>query len=92
MDFDAYYAYICPQNETKSSVFLCSLLVDNGDIPVEPAEYSLPCDVTAEFICVDAVDALRKAELWEKQWSAWRLVQRTIAIMWCSIFDTGGRR
>lgn len=46
--------------------FGAALLVDNRDIPVEPAEYSLPCDVTAEFICIDTVDALRNADLTEK--------------------------
>ena len=40
-----------------------ALLVDSRDIPVEPAEYSLPCDVAAEFICIDTVDVLRKSEL-----------------------------
>lgn len=39
------------------------LLVDGHDIPALPAEYSLPCDVEAEFICIDTVDALKKAEL-----------------------------
>lgn len=40
-----------------------ALRIDNRDIPVEPAEYSLPCDTTAEFICIDTVDTLRNAEL-----------------------------
>jgi len=38
-------------------------LVDNKNITVESAEYSLPCNITADFVCVDTVDTLQRAEL-----------------------------
>ena len=40
-----------------------TLLIDGQNIAVEPAEYSLPCDVEGEFVCLDTVDALQKANL-----------------------------
>jgi aminopeptidase YwaD len=40
-----------------------TLLVDGQSVPVEPAEYSLPCSIEKEFICIDTVAALQKAEL-----------------------------
>ena len=39
-----------------------ALSIGGRDIPVEPAEYSLPCDVEAAFVCVDTVDALERLE------------------------------
>jgi len=42
------------------------LLVDDQEVPVEPAEYSLLCDVKADFICIATVAALQKAELTDK--------------------------
>jgi aminopeptidase YwaD len=39
------------------------LLVDDQVVPVEPAEYSLPCDVKADFVCIDTLAGLQKAEL-----------------------------
>jgi aminopeptidase YwaD len=39
------------------------LLVDNNDVTVESAEYSLPCDVEAEFVCIDTVTSLKNATL-----------------------------
>jgi aminopeptidase YwaD len=42
------------------------LLVDDQKVQVEPAEYSLPCDIQAEFICIDTVEVLQKVELSDK--------------------------
>lgn len=39
------------------------LWVNNVNVPVEPAEYSLPCDIEAEFVCIDTVNGLQMAEL-----------------------------
>ena len=40
-----------------------SLRVDNQSVPVEASEYSLTCEVEAEFVCVGLVDELQSAEL-----------------------------
>jgi aminopeptidase YwaD len=40
-----------------------TLTIDGQSVPAEPAEYSLPCDINAEFICLDTVAALQKAEV-----------------------------
>ena len=40
-----------------------SLSIDGQDVPAASSEYSLPCDVEAEFVCLDTVDALQKADL-----------------------------
>jgi len=42
------------------------LLIDGQIVPVESAEYSLPCDIVADFICIDTVGLLQKAELTDK--------------------------
>jgi aminopeptidase YwaD len=43
-----------------------ALLIDGQNVPVMSAEYSLPCDVEAEFICVNTVDKLQRANLADK--------------------------
>ena len=43
--------------------FGATLLIGGRDIPVEPAEYALSCEVQAPFVCLGSVDALRSAEL-----------------------------
>ncbi len=40
-----------------------NLRLDGQNVPAEAAEYSLPCDIEAEFICIDTVEALQNAEL-----------------------------
>ncbi len=40
-----------------------ALSVDGQAVLVEASEYSLPCDVEAEFVCADTVEALQSAEL-----------------------------
>jgi len=40
-----------------------ALRVDGQNVLAEPAEYAMPCDVQATFVCLDSVDALQKAEL-----------------------------
>jgi len=40
-----------------------TLLVDNQNVPVVSAEYSLPCNINAEFICVDTLELLIQTEL-----------------------------
>ena len=68
------YAFEVFQNcglQTRRQEFDCMDWIDSGamlqvdglDVPAKPAEYSLPCDVDTEFICVAGVDALQKAEL-----------------------------
>ncbi len=37
--------------------------VDGQAVPVEAAEYSLPCDIEAEFVLIGSVEALESAEL-----------------------------
>ncbi|MCL2545056.1 MAG: M28 family peptidase [Clostridia bacterium] len=57
--------------EVRRQAFDCMDWVDAGaalsvggrGIPAEPAEYSLPCDVEAGFVCVDTVDALERTEM-----------------------------
>jgi len=40
-----------------------ALRIDCKNIPVVPAEYSLACDIEAEFVCIESAAALRGAEL-----------------------------
>lgn len=42
------------------------LVVDGQQVEVSAAEYSLPCDVTGEFVCVESLDQLKSAELANK--------------------------
>ncbi len=42
------------------------LVVDGQQVEVSAAEYSLPCDVTGEFVCVESLDQLKSAELVNK--------------------------
>ena len=39
------------------------LSIGSQNIPVEPAEYSLPCDIEAEYICIDTVGMLENSQL-----------------------------
>ncbi len=39
------------------------LMVGSRSVPAEAAEYSLPCDVEAEFLCVDTGEMLQSAAL-----------------------------
>jgi len=40
-----------------------TLLIDGKNVPIEPAEYSLPCDIETEWALLDTVDTLKNAEL-----------------------------
>ncbi len=40
-----------------------TLRVDGQAVPVEASEYSLPCEVEAELVCVGSAEALQSAEL-----------------------------
>ncbi|MDR2956970.1 MAG: M28 family peptidase [Coriobacteriales bacterium] len=43
-----------------------TLTIDGQDTPIQPAEYSLPCEIEAEFVCIDTLEALRKADVSKK--------------------------
>jgi len=42
------------------------LLIDNCNVQVVSAEYSLPCDIDTEFICVNTIEALKQLNLSDK--------------------------
>ena len=42
------------------------LLIDGHSIPIEPADYSLPCKIEANFVCVDTLDALNNENVTNK--------------------------
>ena len=70
----ADYAFGALQNcgfQTRKQEFDCidwinygaSLTIGGQGVTAVPAEYSLPCDLEAAFICADTAAALQKAEL-----------------------------
>lgn len=42
------------------------LVVDGQSVEIEAAEYSLPCEVTGEFVCVSTIEELAAADLTNK--------------------------
>lgn len=42
------------------------MVVDGQQVEIEAAEYSLPCEVTGEFVCVSTIEALTAADLTNK--------------------------
>ncbi len=43
-----------------------SLIVDGEEVEVSAAEYSLPCDVSGELVCLETIDDLKSADLHNK--------------------------